>query len=213
MTLLNPSTTPTRSWRRRQRRLPIAGTGSGTIADFQRPPGGDVIDLQALLPIGVTAANATASWIRTPPMARPSCSSIQWSGKEPFAESPKCSREHGPEWAGGQRRIPASTTWWRRVVARAPASAGRGASSTILQGLGGNDTLNGSKDSDTLDGAPAATARGRAMATDTYIVDSTKDVIADIGGDDDRVQASISIDLNAAAYFAIDMSRSPGRPR
>jgi Ca2+-binding RTX toxin-like protein len=29
-------------------------------------------------------------------------------------------------------------------------------------------------------------------------------VIADIGGTDDRIQASISIDLNAAAYFAID---------
>jgi Ca2+-binding RTX toxin-like protein len=90
------------------------------------------------------------------------------------------------------------------VGTSAGESLAAGASSTLLQGLGGNDTLTGSKDSDTLDGGTGSDSLVGGNGNDTYIVDSAKDVIADIGGTDDRIQASISIDLNAAAYFAID---------
>src|SRR5262249_43905084 len=44
---------------------------------------------------------------------------------------------------------------------------------------------------------------GGGLGNDTYVVDSTKDVILDVGGSD-RIQATISIDLNSAAYQGID---------
>ena len=59
----------------------------------------------------------------------------------------------------------------------------------VLEGNSGNDTLNGGAGVDTLKGG---------LGDDTYIIDSTKDVIQDLGGpnDIDIVQTSISIDLN-----------------
>ena len=186
----------------------FAGTGSGTIADFNGLPGGDVIDLQALLPIGVTAANATA-FLDTDTTDGSTILLVDpdGSGKEPFAEVAELL---GVSTDLNGLLANASILGIDNLVATpvVGTSAGEtlaaGASSTLLQGLGGNDTLNGSKDSDTLDGGTGSDSLVGGNGNDTYIVDSTKDVIADIGGDDDRVQASISIDLNAAAYFAIE---------
>ena len=90
------------------------------------------------------------------------------------------------------------------VVGTSAADAGCGRELDAAQGLGGNDTLNGQRLPTPSTAAPAASSLSGGNGNDTYIVDSAKDVIADIGGTDDRIQASISIDLNAAAYFAID---------
>jgi len=75
----------------------------------------------------------------------------------------------------------------------------------LVQGLAGNDTLTGSFGSDTLDGGTGTDRMTGGTGNDTYIVDNAKDVIVETGGDtDDRIQASISIDLNAAAYANIE---------
>src|SRR5262249_29349332 len=78
--------------------------------------------------------------------------------------------------------------------------------STLVQGLGGNDSLTGGHGFDTLDGGTGADPLSGGFGSDTYIVDSAKDVIQETNDSDqdDRIQASISIDLNSAAYANIE---------
>ena len=79
------------------------------------------------------------------------------------------------------------------------------ATSDLINGLGGNDTLTGDAGADTLDGGTGTDSMTGGTDNDTYIVDSTKDVISEAVGDaDDRIQASISIDLHAAAYANVE---------
>jgi serralysin len=79
------------------------------------------------------------------------------------------------------------------------------ATSTLVQGLGGNDSLTGGAGFDTLDGGTGTDTMSGGTGSDTYIVDSAKDVISETGVDlDDRIQASITIDLNAAVYAGIE---------
>ena len=79
------------------------------------------------------------------------------------------------------------------------------ATSTLVQGLGGNDSLTGGNGFDTLDGGTGTDTLIGGKGSDTYIVDSAKDVITELGADaDDRIQASITIDLNAAVYAGIE---------
>src|SRR5262249_56979771 len=71
--------------------------------------------------------------------------------------------------------------------------------------LAGNDALSGTGLSDTLDGGTGTDTLTGDTGNDTYIIDSAKDVVDETGTDtDDRIQASISIDLNAAAYANIE---------
>src|SRR5262249_8529161 len=78
--------------------------------------------------------------------------------------------------------------------------------STLVQGLGGNDALTGGHGYDTLDGGTGADTLAGGFGGDTYIVDSALDVIQETNDfdRDDRIQASISIDLNNAAYANIE---------
>ena len=71
------------------------------------------------------------------------------------------------------------------------------AQSDYLTGLAGSDSFGGgSCGHDTLDGGGG---------NDTYVVDRAKDVVQEGGFDaSDRVQASISIDLDSAAYDRIE---------
>lgn len=81
---------------------------------------------------------------------------------------------------------------------------GSGLSDLISQ-LGGNDALNGGGFNDTLDGGTGTDSMDGGDGNDLYIVDSTKDVIVETGGNlNDRIQASISIDLNNVAYDGIE---------
>jgi Ca2+-binding RTX toxin-like protein len=76
--------------------------------------------------------------------------------------------------------------------------------SDLLYGLAGNDSITGGAlGDDTLDGGTGSDTLGGGLGNDTYVVDSTKDVILEVGGSD-RIQATISIDLNSAAYNNID---------
>ena len=73
----------------------------------------------------------------------------------------------------------------------------------LLFGLAGNDVLFGGDRGDTLDGGVGADVLNGGDGNDTYVVDNAKDLVAETGGNaDDRILASISIDLNA--YFNVE---------
>jgi len=77
--------------------------------------------------------------------------------------------------------------------------------SDLINGLGGNDTLTGDGGADTLDGGTGTDSLTGGAGNDTYVIDSASDKVSELGIDlDDRIQASISIDLNAAAYANIE---------
>jgi len=185
----------------------LAGGGVSfrNIWDFNGAPGGDVIDL--FLPNGVTAATADG-FLDTETFAGSTTLLLDADGPGGTGTFAAAGILIGVSTDLAGLLANASIIGVQNLVATpvVGTSAGEtlaaGASSTLLQGLGGNDTLNGSKDSDTLDGGTGSDSLSGGNGNDTYIVDSAKDVIADIGGDDDRIQASISIDLNA--YFAIE---------
>ena len=77
--------------------------------------------------------------------------------------------------------------------------------SDLINGLGGNDTLTGDAGADTLDGGTGTDSLTGGAGNDTYVIDSASDKVSELVGDtDDRIQASISIDLNAAAYANVE---------
>src|SRR5262249_37406523 len=78
--------------------------------------------------------------------------------------------------------------------------------STLVQGLGGNDSLTGGHGFDTLDGGTGADTLAGGFGSDTYIVDSANDVIQETNDSDQapRIPASISIDPHSAAYANIE---------
>jgi Ca2+-binding RTX toxin-like protein len=66
----------------------------------------------------------------------------------------------------------------------------------VLTGNDGNDVLDGGKGNDTLTGG---------VGDDVYVIDSAKDFIQELGGDkNDKVRASITVDLNLPAFLGIE---------
>jgi Ca2+-binding RTX toxin-like protein len=70
--------------------------------------------------------------------------------------------------------------------------------SELMFGLAGNDTLVGNGGADTLDGGTGTDFLTGGTGNDTYVIDVIGDRVSEFGGDaDDRIIASISIDLTA----------------
>jgi len=78
------------------------------------------------------------------------------------------------------------------------------ATSTLILGLGGNDTLTGGGGDDTLDGGTGTDNMVGGAGNDTYVVDSATDKITDSGGSDDRILASIAINLTNPLYDGVE---------
>ena len=85
--------------------------------------------------------------------------------------------------------------------------------SGLIRGLGGNDSLavvgvlppGIEHGAHTLDGGTGADTMAGGGGNDTYVVDNVKDVINELGGDlNDRVLASIAVDLNLAPFANIE---------
>ena len=188
-----------------------SGAIASLITDFNGLPGGDLIDLQLLLPSGVTATNAK-DFLKTETVDGSTTLFVDEDGAGSVHDFVATTVLFGVSTDLPGLLANASIVGVDGLVA-APlvgTSAGDtlsvvpGGDSTLLQGLGGNDSLSGGKGSDTLDGGTGSDSLVGGNDNDTYIVDSAKDVIVDISGTDDRIQASISIDLNAAAYAGIE---------
>jgi Ca2+-binding RTX toxin-like protein len=101
-----------------------------------------------------------------------------------------------------------------------PVSGGAGndtlpapSDSNLVFGLAGNDSLTGSSSNDWLDGGAGTDTMvsGGGTASDTYVVDSTKDVIDASGGSlNDRIIAPFSVDLTSAAYALLEHATLTG---
>jgi Ca2+-binding RTX toxin-like protein len=77
--------------------------------------------------------------------------------------------------------------------------------SDLIRGLGASDTLVGNAGFDTLNGGAGADSLIGGSESDTYVVDNAADKIDESGGGtDDRIIASVAIDLSKAAYAEIE---------
>ena len=89
-------------------------------------------------------------------------------------------------------------------TAGADSKSGAGISD-LIRGLAGNDTLTGNAGFDTLDGGAGADSLVGGADSDTYVIDNAKDRIDESGGGtDDRILASIAINLTNATYAGIE---------
>ena len=189
----------------------FGGANGSTIADFDGLPGGDAIDLEFLLPSGVTAANA-AEFLQTVTSHGSTTLLVDEDGSGGGSSFVATALLQGVSTDLAGLLANATIVGVENLVATSVVgtnagdtlAVAAGVDSTLLQGLGGNDTLSGGKGSDTLDGGTGSDSLVGGNDNDTYIIDSAKDVIVDVSGTDDRIQASISIDLNAAAYANIE---------
>ena len=91
------------------------------------------------------------------------------------------------------------------LLGKAALSALGNAGANMLIGNAGANTLEGGDGDDTMIGGAGADLLVGGVGNDTYVVDSAADKISELGGDaDDRILASIGIDLNNAVYDGIE---------
>jgi Ca2+-binding RTX toxin-like protein len=187
----------------------LSGSKSDVLADFNGLPGGDLIDLSDLLLGSITAATA-GQFLQTVSVGGSTTLRIDTDGGADsfvdLAVLQGVTTNVAGLLANGDIHIlagglPAATT----VVGTAHGDTlAAGATSELVEGLGGNDTLGGGDGFDTLDGGAGSDTLTGGKGSDTYVVDSANDVIVESSGADDRVVASIGIDLNKAAYDGIE---------
>ena len=85
-----------------------------------------------------------------------------------------------------------------------------GSGSSVINGLGGNDTLVGQDLNDTLDGGTGADTMFGGAGDDTYYIDNLNDVISDTSGNDTVIiaagldNAKISSDIEHVVYQSAD---------
>jgi len=72
-----------------------------------------------------------------------------------------------------------------------------GLGNDVLMGGGGDDTLSGGDGNDTLDGGTGTNRMDGGLGNDTYVVDDSGDVAAEVAGGIDTVLSSIALTLSA----------------
>jgi Ca2+-binding RTX toxin-like protein len=182
-----------------------------TIGDLDALPGGDTIDMTCLLDGFDPATDDINDFLRTSTADGSTIINVDANGTAggpvflPMAVLQGVSTDlagllaNGTITGVGATAQPAITG-----TSVAEALAGSGTSDLIL-GLGGNDTLTGDAGADTLDGGTGLDLMTGGAGNDSYVVDNAKDVISESGGDtDDRILASVSIDLKFPAYAGVE---------
>ncbi|HTO84392.1 MAG TPA: calcium-binding protein, partial [Methylomirabilota bacterium] len=189
----------------------LSGSKSDVIADFNGLPGADLIDLSDLLPGSITAATA-GQFLQTVSAGGSTTLRIDVDGGNSFVDLAVLqgvTTDVAGLLANGDIHVFSSVPPPTAVVGTAGADTlAAGRTSELVEGLGGNDSLSGGNGFglgfDTLDGGTGNDTMAGGKGSDTYIVDSAKDVIIESAGADDRVVASISIDLRNTAYDGIE---------
>jgi Ca2+-binding RTX toxin-like protein len=186
--------------------LPVIGAAD-IVADFNALPGGDRFNLSELL-VGVTAATAS-QFLQTVAGGGGTMLRIDFDGGANSFEDLALLQGVGTDLEGliGNAAfdgIGALTVTSKVGSAIAETLSGDAAKSTLVQGLAGNDTLSGGTGFDTLDGGSGTDSLTGGAGSDTYVLDSLSDKIVDSGGTDDRIHASITIDLQNVAYDGIE---------
>ena len=189
--------------------------GIDVIADFNGLPGGDKLDLSDL--VGVIAAGSEADFIQTA-VANGSTTirlDIDGAGGPEGFKDIAVLQGVSTDLAG----LLANGSIANVGTAVTPPIDGTGvadsklgtAVSDFIRGFSGNDTLTGGAGFDTLDGGKGADSLIGGSDSDTYIVDSAGDKIDETGGGtDDRILASIGIDLANPAYAGIEHATLAG---
>jgi Ca2+-binding RTX toxin-like protein len=181
-----------------------------TIGDLDALPGGDTIDLSSLLSFD-PVTDDIADFLRTSTTEGSTTIEVDANGAAggvffiPMAVLQGVSSDlagllaNGVISGVGATAVPAITG-----TAAGETLAGGGTSDLIL-GLGGSDTLTGNDGADTLDGGSGADLMAGGTGNDSYLVDNAKDVVSETGGDaDDRILASVAIDLRSPAYAGVE---------
>jgi Ca2+-binding RTX toxin-like protein len=188
--------------------LASSGKDTDLVADFNGLPGGDLIDVSDFLNRkGVTATNV-AQFLQTVSADGSTTLRIDANGGAnsfvDLAVLQGVSTDLASLIANADILGIGALTATTLAGSTGADTLAAGTTSQLVQGLGGNDSLSGGDGFDTLDGGTGSDTLAGGTAGDTYIVDSTKDVIIESGGKDDRIQASITIDLNNVAYADIE---------
>jgi Ca2+-binding RTX toxin-like protein len=180
--------------------------GLDVIVDFNGLPGFDELSVSGLLK-GVSAANAD-DFLRTDTSGGETTVQVDLDGgADNFVDLVVLAgvstdldgliANAALRGIGGLSATPVTGTSGGDTLAGATTS-------TLVQGLAGTDSLTGGAGFDTLDGGSGTDTLVGGAGSDTYIVDSAKDVVVDVSGDDDRVLASIAIDLQSSTYDGIE---------
>jgi trimeric autotransporter adhesin len=180
--------------------------GLDVIADFDGLPGGDKLSVSQV--VGVLAAGTEANFIQTIVVDGTTIIqlAVDGSGAGPDAVVLRgVSTDLDGLLANGSIvDVGTAATPPIDGTAGADNKAGNGVSN-LIRGFGGNDTLSGLAGFDTLDGGAGNDSLIGGSESDTYVVNSAGDKIDESGGGtDDRILASIAIDLNNAAYAGIE---------
>ena len=184
----------------------FADTNRDTIADFNGDPGGDVLDLGTLL-MGYTAGvSIPADFIQTKVVGGSTEINIDVDGPAgglaytmTAAVLQGVSTDLAGLIANGAIALPGGApapTAPTIGTAAADSLPGAG-TSNYTDGKAGNDSLSGGGGNDTLIGGAGADKMDGGAGDDTFGVDSALDFVFDAGGStNDRIRASISIDLS-----------------
>jgi trimeric autotransporter adhesin len=179
--------------------------GLNTIADFNGLPGGDTLDVTGVL-IDFFGQSNVNDFLRTSTINGSTVIQLDANGAVGGAAFADLAILQGLSTdlagllangtifgVGGTPVAPLDGT------SGADSKVG-GAGSDLIRGLAGNDTLTGNAGSDTLDGGAGTDSLVGGAGNDSYVIDSAGDKVSETGGDsDDRILASISIDLTASA--------------
>ncbi|HVR67103.1 MAG TPA: calcium-binding protein [Verrucomicrobiae bacterium] len=192
----------------------FVSAGVDVIADFNGLPGGDQLDFDIL---GFLAAGTEADFIQTEVKNGSTIVRIDndgtggGSGFVDVAVLQGVSTDLAGLLANGSiADVEAEPTPAIDGAAGADNKVGTGISD-LIRGLGGNDTLTGGAGFNTLDGGVGADSMIGGTDSDTYIVNSAADKIDESGGGtDDRILASMAIDLNNAAYTGVEHATLTG---
>ena len=181
--------------------------GVDVIADFSGLPGGDVIDVSGVLVGYVPGVSKVDEFLKTSTANGSTTIQLDRDGTGGVfgfvdaAVLQGVSTDLDGLLANGSILNIGTAATKATVLGAGSDVYSTGFISELVFGLGGNDSLTGGGGSDTLDGGAGKDGMNGLLGSDTFVVDNLGDVIQDSGGFDDRVIASISIDLGKDSLY------------
>ncbi len=181
-----------------------------TIGDLDALPGGDTIDLTSLLSGFDPATDDIDDFLRTSTADGSTIINVDANGTAggavflPMTVLQGVSTDLAGLLANGTITGVGATAQPAITGTSVGEALAGGATSDLILGLGGSDTLTGDAGADTLDGGAGLDLMTGGTGNDRYVIDNAKDVVTESGGADDRILASIAIDLKFPAYAGVE---------
>jgi Ca2+-binding RTX toxin-like protein len=184
--------------------------GVDVIADFDGMPGGDVIDLSSLLADFDPDTDDIDDFLRTVVAAGSTTLQIDTDGGGDSFVDLAVLQGVGTDITGLTETGTVLGVGTTGIPLIPGVNLGTGGDDTIFTshgigaGLAGRDRVIGGSGADTVDGGAGADILVGDRGDDTYVVDNAADEVLDSRGADDRLLASITIDLGNTAYDEIE---------